>query len=147
MAPRDTNFHESVSRTDDVKTSSEKGFGYTVGGIFAAIGLIRYFYGHSDALSFGLMAGGLLLVLCAWLCAPALKPLNYLWTKLGLVLHSIMNPLVMFILLYGTITPFGLLMRAFGKDPLQQKKQPDAVTYWTARAPHEPAPKTMENQF
>jgi hypothetical protein len=82
------------------------------------------------------------------LARPAvLTPLNRLWTRFGLLLHSVVSPVVLGIVFYTTVTPIGLLMRLLGKDPLRLKIDPDASTYWIERRPPGPAPDTMRQQF
>jgi len=76
-----------------------------------------------------------------------LRPLNRLWLRFGLLLHAVMNPLIMGLLFYGTVMPIGLLMRLFGKDPLNLKRDAQASSYWIMRTPPGPAPDTMSNQF
>jgi len=46
-----------------------------------------------------------------------------------------------------TVVPIGLLMRAFGHDPLRLKREPQAPSYWVQREPPGPAPETMIHQF
>jgi hypothetical protein len=36
---------------------------------------------------------------------------------------------------YLVLTPTGLVMRAFGHDPLHRRFDPDAASYWVARKP------------
>jgi hypothetical protein len=91
-------------------------------------------------------AAAALLLLAALVRPSALHPLNRAWMKLGALLHRIVSPLVMGLLFYGTILPTGLVMRMRGKDLLRLKREPDAESYWIARAPG-PAPKTMKDQF
>ena len=76
-----------------------------------------------------LAAAGLLLVV-PWSSPALLQPLNRFWTKLGLHLHRIANPIVMGLLFYGTILPTGLVMRPRGGDFLRLKREPDAESYW-----------------
>jgi hypothetical protein len=84
----------------------------------------------------------------AALAAPrALRPLNLLWFKFGMLLHHIVTPLVMGLLFFLTVTPVGLLMRATGKDPMRLKRDPAAASYWIDRTPPGPAPDSMKNQF
>jgi hypothetical protein len=61
-------------------------------------------------------------------------------------MHRIVNPVVMGLLFYGTILPTGLVMRLRGRDLLRLKRDPNAETYWIARAPG-PRPETMRDQF
>jgi hypothetical protein len=77
----------------------------------------------------------------------ALRPLNRAWMLLGLVLYKIVNPIVMALLFFSTMTPVGALMRACGKDPLRLRRDPAAASYWIAREPPGPAAETMRNQF
>jgi hypothetical protein len=51
------------------------------------------------------------------------------------------------IMFYGVITPTGLIMRAFGKDPLRLRFEKDADTYWIVRTPPGPAPASLRDQF
>ena len=60
---------------------------------------------------------------------------------------GVVNPLVMGLLFYLTVTPTGLLMRLFGKDPLRLRFDPEAKSYWIERQPPGPAPETMRHQF
>ena len=60
--------------------------------------------------------------LAATLFYPAaLKPLNRLWLRFGLLLHKVVNPIVMGFVFFGAVLPTGLIMRALGKDLLRRK--------------------------
>jgi hypothetical protein len=48
---------------------------------------------------------------------------------------------------YSTVTPIGLLLRAFGKDLLNLRFDRAAKTYWIDRRPPGPLPDTMRRQF
>ena len=45
------------------------------------------------------------------------------------------------------ITPIGLLMRTFGKDPLRLAFDKDSHTYWIDRTPPGPPPESLTDQF
>jgi hypothetical protein len=82
------------------------------------------------------------------LVAPKLlAPLNKLWMKLGLLLGKIVNPIVMGLLFFLTITPIGLLMRWMGKDQLRRGFDKRSASYWIERRPPGPPPESMKNQF
>ena len=83
----------------------------------------------------------------ALLYPAALKPLNRLWLKFGLLLHKVVNPIMMAFVFFGTVLPTGLIMRVLGKDPLRLKRQPEADSYWIDRQPPGPAPESMKDQF
>jgi len=82
------------------------------------------------------------------LVRPALlAPLNALWTRLGLVLHKIVNPLVLGLMFYAVLTPTALLLRLFGKDLVGRDFDRQRTSYWVERQPPGPPPETMKNQF
>lgn len=148
-----TGHHELSARNDDVKMGSERGFGIVFAVVFAVIGLWPTFklrtLPHVTLAETRLWAIAVAaLFLTAGLLAPAvLKPLNRLWFKFGLLLGRIMNPIIMGVLFYGVFTPFGLVMRLFGKDPLRLKHDRAASSYWIRRTPPGPTGESMRNQF
>lgn len=50
----------------------------------------------------------------------SLKPLYWLWMKLALILGWINTRIILSIVFYVVILPFGLVMRLFGKDPMHR---------------------------
>lgn len=137
--------HEDLRREHDIKRSSERSFGVVFSVVFAIVGLWPVWgQGTVRLWALGIAAGFLALALF-WQ-AP-LHPLNRLWLRFGLLLHSIVNPVIMGLLFYGTVVPTGLLMRLAGKDPLRLKRDPQASSYWVVRTPPGPAPESMSNQF
>ena len=77
----------------------------------------------------------------------ALHPLNYLWFRLGLLLHRVMSPLIIGAVFFLCVTPIGLIMRLLGKDVLSLRRRADLASYWIVRDPPGPEPGTMTNQF
>jgi hypothetical protein len=64
--------------------------------------------------------------------------------KLGHWLSCVTNPVMTAVLFYGILTPAGVLMRTFGRDPLSRVLDPAATTYWVRRTV---PPGSMTNQF
>jgi len=95
----------------------------------------------------GLLALAVLFAGLALSWTAALAPLNRLWLRFGLLLYKVVQPLVLGLLFYGTVTPVGWLMRKAGKDPLRLRRDPAAQSYWVLRQPPGPAPESMKNQF
>ena len=137
--------HEHLSHDDAVTVGSERAFGVVFAVVFAIIAAWPLTDG-GDIRAWAAIACGAFLVV-SFLVPGLLKPLNIIWFKFGLLLHRIVNPLVMGFLFFLTITPIALLLRLFGKDPLQRKLDPNAESYWIERTPPGPAPETMKNQF
>lgn len=139
------NTHEDFAREEEIKTSSERSFGFVFTTVFAIIGLFPLFH-HNPVRVWSLGVAAVFLI--AALAAPKiLAPLNRLWMKFGLLLHAIVNPVVMAFLFFSTVTPIALFLRLRGKDPLRLKLDPAARSYWIDRTPPGPPPDTMPRQF
>ena len=140
--------HEDFDRGDEIKGSSDRGFGLTVGGILAAIGLFRWWkVDEFNTVTIILLLMAVPLVLLGLLAPRALAPLNRAWTRLGLLLAKVTNPIFMGLIFFLTVTPIALLMRLIGKDPLKLKLDRDAESYWIERTPPGPSPESMRRQF
>ena len=142
------NFHESYTGEDEVHGGSDRNFGLTVGGILVVLGLIRWIFGSGFGVVVILLCGiGLILMALAATAPFMLAPLNRAWTRLGLLLFKVVNPIVMLLIFATSIVPIGLIMRALGKDLLHLKRDQEAESYWIERHPAGPAPETMIHQF
>jgi len=139
------NIHEDLTRHEEITGSSDRSFGIVFAAFFALVGVAPVVRGHSARVwALGLCA----VFLSVALVRPrVLHPLNRLWTALGLILHAVVNPIVLGLLFFATITPMGIVTRWLGKDSLRLRRDPEDLTYWIERRPPGPAPETMPNQF
>lgn len=137
--------HERLSREPEVRGSSDRSFGLVFATVFLAVGLWPLGRGGTLRVWALAVAG---VFFAAALAGPSLlAPLNRLWTRFGLLLSKVTTPIVMGVLFYLVVTPTGLLMRLFGKDPLRLSRDRVAGSYWIHREPPGPSPETMTNQF
>jgi hypothetical protein len=143
MASR--NFHEDLARHGDEPRASERNLGVTFAVVLALVGALKFYRGDNRALYWGAAAAAFLA--CAYFWTAPLRPLNFLWHRLGLILFALVSPIVMGIVFYTTVVPIGLLMRFFGMDPLRLKFDRTARSYWIERDPPGPAGAQMKNQF
>ncbi len=135
--------HESLEAHEAAPTASSRSFGFVFAAVFALAGAYMAYRGGRWWGAAG--AASALFALLAWLRPSVLDPLNAQWARLGLLLHRIVNPVVMAVIFIGAVLPTGLLMRAFGKDPLRLRLDRAAKSYWQPRDP--PAPDHFKNQF
>lgn len=137
--------HESFDRTDEVSGSSDRVFGFVFAALFAIIGVLPLAAGKAiHGWSLGL---ALLFLVLAILRPAILAPLNRAWMKFGLLLHRVVSPLVLGIMFFLVMTPTGLLMRLFGKDPLRLKFNATEDSYWIDRSPPGPPSESLKDQF
>lgn len=137
--------HEGFREREAVKSSSNRAFGIVFTVVFAAIGAFPLIGGNTPR--WWAVGLAVLFLLAAIAYPRCLSPLNRLWTRFGLLLHRIVNPIVMGLLFFLVVTPTALVMRILGKRPLHLKTDPDAPTYWIPREPPGPAPESMKQQF
>jgi len=139
--------HESLSTRDDIKIGSARSFGLVFATVFIIIALFPLLSDQQGSLRLWALIVAAFFAITALTMPRLLEPLNKLWFRFGLLLHKIVNPLVMGLLFFGTVTPTGLLMRSLGKTPLKLGFDKSAESYWITRTPPGPAPESMKRQF
>tara|TARA_Y100001970_G_C14240541_1_gene864649 strand:- start:247 stop:639 length:393 start_codon:yes stop_codon:yes gene_type:complete len=125
-----------------VKISSNRSFGLVFFILFLCIALWPLIYDGSIR-TWSVIIATIFLVL-GILNSKLLNPLNKLWFKLGMILGSIVAPLVMGVIFFIVVTPIGLFMRIMGKDLLRVKFDKKARSYWIKRDKNV---STMKQQF
>lgn len=138
--------HETFDRPDDVVMGSDRGFGIVFGCFFAVIAAVNLWGGTMGWTLVWLALAAAMFVI-AFTAPGILRPLNIAWFRFGLLLHKIASPIILGLLFFLVVTPTGLLMRAFGKRPLNLRFDPAAESYWLVRTPPGPKPGTFQNQF
>lgn len=138
--------HELQDRGEEpVEGPSDRKFGYVLGSFFGLLGCVDLYLHRARGPLWLLVAA--LFILAAFLKPGFLAPLNRLWLKIGLVLYSVINPIVLALLFYLCITPIGLIMRLLGKDLLNLRRDPTVESYWIQRRPPGPTAESLKNQF
>lgn len=137
--------HESLTSFRKVSVSSNRKFGVTVGLILAFLAVWPVIRHHQPVRVWLLALGGVLVLL--GLVAPKLlEPLNKLWFRLGLLLAKITNPVVMGVMYFAAVVPFGWFMRLRGHDLLRLKRDDTSDTYWIERDATAPT-SSLTKQF
>ena len=121
---------------------SEKSFGVVFSIVFLIVALYPLI--NSESLRIWALVTSIIFFFLAFLAPKILVLPNKLWFKFGLLIGSIVAPVVMAFVYFFTILPTGLIMRLLGKDLLKQKLDKNAKSYWVKRS--EPM-GSMKNQF
>jgi saxitoxin biosynthesis operon SxtJ-like protein len=137
--------HERLSADENNTPGSDRQFGIVIAAAFALLSLLNLW--RSGGWWHWTLTIAALFATAAIFVPNALRPLNLVWFKFGMLLHRMINPAIMALLYYVSVTPTGLIMRVLGKDLLRLKLDRNAETYWIAREPPGPAPETMKDQF
>jgi Mg2+/Co2+ transporter CorB len=126
----------------EIERSSEKSFGIVFSFVFLIVALYPLI--DSEGLRIWALIISTIFLLLAFIAPNTLSLPNKLWFKFGMLLGSIIAPIVMALVYFLTVLPTGLIMRLLGKDLLKQKLDKNAKSYWIERS--EPM-GSMKNQF
>jgi hypothetical protein len=137
--------HEKLFRADELRHPSERAFGITLAVALFILTVLFALRGSDVWLA--LLTFALLLSAVAVIAPGRLRPLNRLWMRFGMALHSVISPVVLFVLFFAVITPTAVLARLFGKDFLRLRFDKSVPTYWIDRKPPGPRPESLRNQF
>ena len=128
-------------KKNNIKTSSNRSFGIVFFIVFLIISIYPLSNGN-DIRLWSLIISLIFLILGLF-NSYFLTPFNKLWFKFGILLGSVVSPIVMGLVFFLVVTPISLLLKLFGKDVLMLKKN-NLKTYWIQKKD----PKSrMEDQF
>ncbi len=116
----------------NLKLPSNRKFGIFFTFVLALLSV--YFYVTTNMiLTYIFLLTSLTLLGISIIKADVLFPLNKLWMKFGFLLGKIINPIVLGMIFFVLITPFGFIMRLFGRDELRLRIK-NNNTYWKNRS-------------
>ncbi len=121
-------------------------FGLTLGGAALVWAGILWWRGKPGA---ALWLAGIApaLALLALTVPAALRPIHFVWMPVARAVAKGLTWLILTLAVYGVITPFGLVMRLLGKDPLERKFEPARTSYWVKREQKAWDPEAMKRQY
>jgi hypothetical protein len=90
---------------------------------------------------------GPVLLLLAWLAPGALAPLHRVWMPAARALARLLTWILLTLVFYLVFTPFGMIMRATGRDPLHRRWERQAPTYWIQRRDGPFDPERTRRQY
>jgi hypothetical protein len=133
-----------MTEEDEPVQASPRSFGIVFAAVFMFVGLAPLW--HQAPVRAWSLAVATAFFIFAIAAPAALRPLSHVWQRVGLLLHHIVNPVVMGVLYYVVLTPFGLVMRLFGRG-LSRDLAPDVSlsSYWRSRTDSPAA--GMRHQF
>jgi len=106
-----------------------KKFGLVMAGAFIVLGILFRLKGHLFVGAiFALL--GFLFAFFALVLPKALKPINFAWMKLSLLLGFVMSKVILGLAFFLIVTPIGLAGRIFGKSFLDLKINKSQKSYW-----------------
>jgi len=141
----DFNFHERTEYVEPLQGSSDRVFGLIFSVFWSVLALAPLIKGGPIRVWAVVLAAAFLVT--SLIMPILLGPLNQLWQRFGRLLRRVTNPIVMAILFFSTVVPFGLIRRLLNRDVLRLKWERESITYWIPRNPPGPGPDSMKDQF
>ncbi len=134
-----------MTETRPVDDATARKSALTVGAVFLLIAAWNVYKGRPTV--YGITGGaGALLLLTGLLFPAAARSFHFGWMKIAGVLGWINSRILLGVVFYGIMTPMGLVMRLFGRDPLD-RRGPKRETYWIKRERTRQPPEQFERLF
>ncbi len=121
--------------------SSNRSFGIVFFLFFFIVSIFPLFKNEDIRVWAAIIA--IIFLILGLLNSPALSPLNKIWFKFGILLGNFISPIIMGLVFFAVVTPTAFLLRAFGKDLLNLKKN-NKKSYWIEKSTIK---SKMKNQF
>ena len=130
-----------------IKTGKKdlKSFGVTIGIILLLIAGFLFYKDKESFQIFLYIAGAF--IGFGSIIPIILKPIYIVWMVFAVILGWFMTRVILSLLFYVIITPIGLVLRIFGKDFLDLKKQAVQRSYWNQRDRNFEKNQNYEKQF
>lgn len=90
------------------------------------------FYRHHQMRAAVFGAFSLALILMGLLVPPLARAFHRAWMRLAYVLGYINSRILLFLMFYGMVTPYGIFSRLFGRDVLNRRGK-GRESYWIPR--------------
>ena len=126
---------------EKIKLPSNRNFGIVFSIVFLIIAIWPIL--NQNEIRIWSMIISLIFLILGLINSKFLSPLNKAWFKFGLILGSVIAPIVMGIIFFFVVTPTGLIMKALGKDILALKRNKNN-TYWLEK---DNSNNNLKNQF
>ena len=131
---------------EKIQLPSPRSFGLTFAAVFLIIACWPLVWRFEEPRSWALAIAAVFAI-TPFVAPSLLHPLNWLWMRIGLLLHNIVNPILMGLIFFLAVVPIGLALRLFRKDLLRLRWDRKAESYWIVREPPGPEPGSMSRQF
>jgi hypothetical protein len=111
-------------------------FGLLLALFAGVVGALFYWRSHAPGVARVVWIAGAALV-ALYFAVPPLRRYIYLgWIYATFPIGFVVSHIILGLVYYGVFTPLGLVMRAFGHDPMQRRMDPAAKSYWVEHDPN-----------
>ena len=124
-----------------IKINSNKSFGIVFFIVFFIVSVFPLL--HEGNVRIWSIIIAIIFLVLVLLNSKILTPLNRIWFRFGILLGSLVSPIVMSIVFFAVVTPISFMMKLFNKNLLTLKKD-NKSSYWINSSKIK---SKMKNQF
>ena len=121
-----------MSEKSGVDRKELRTFGLSLGVVCLIWAGILWWRGHMGAIPY-LVGASPVLILLALVAPITLWPIHKVWMPVAKGIARALTWLLLTLVFYLVFTPYSLVLKLLGKDPLDRKIEPDRESYWIAR--------------
>jgi len=99
-------------------------FSAIVAGLFG--GVIPFLFGNWSLVPWVIAVG---VALWGLLAPSTLRSFYRIWVRFGIVMNTITTPVILGVVYYAVILPYGFGFRLLGKDTMSRRWEPSATSY------------------
>ena len=114
-------------KQNKIKIGSNRSFGIVFFVVFLIISIWPLL--DEKELRYWALIVSIIFLILGILKSNILTPLNKVWFKFGILLGNIISPIIMAFIFFLVVTPISFIMKIFGKDILNLKKNNNS-SYW-----------------
>ena len=114
-------------KQNKIKIGSNRSFGIVFFVVFLIISIWPLL--DEKELRYWALIVSIIFLILGILKSNILTPLNKVWFKFGILLGHIISPIIMALIFFLVVTPISFIMKIFGKDILNLKKNNNS-SYW-----------------
>ena len=115
-------------------------FSAIVAGLFGIV--MPLLLGHWSAAPWIVAVG---VALWGLLAPSTVRPFYRIWMRFGMIMNAITTPVILGIVYYAVVSPYGVVLRLLGKDPMTRRWDPAADSYRSVSM--KPDPSQMKRPF
>ncbi len=111
-------------------------FGALFALFFGLIGGLIWWRFQAPTVAYVLWSVAAFITILFYAVRPIRKPSYLAWIHFGFPIGWVISHVAMALIYYLVFTPIGLIMRLFGRDPMERRFDGSAASYWVE---HDPA--------
>lgn len=138
------NSFEDFERNHEIKTSTERQFGFFVSFILLIFSTFLFY--KEGFFPLGLVFITFVVFSISFLKPAVFKPINKIWIKMGFVMARFTNPVIIGAFFFLILTPFSFVFRLFSKKTFVKNSKSLSST-WVECEKCSSSLTSMENQF